>query len=55
MTKFKEQLPKVSHEEFQAFIMEVCLVARTSMQSVLDIADTTTRVMVLAVTTRRTF
>lgn len=38
MSKFAEQLPQ-TRKEFQEFIAEGCLVAKTSLQSMLDITD----------------
>lgn len=55
MSKFADQLTKTSQDEFRAFVTEGCLVAKMSLQSVLDIADTLAWVMVLVVTLSRDF
>lgn len=38
--KFMDQLSGVLHEIFWVFVMEGCLVAKASLQSALDVADT---------------
>lgn len=51
VSKFADQLPEASREEFQVFIS--VLVAKTSLQSTLDVRDTSATVMALAVSMRR--
>lgn len=53
MSKFADQLPEASMEEFQAFITEGCSLAKSSLQSALDGAFTSARVMALAVSMMR--
>lgn len=48
MSKFNNHLLKASHEEFWAFTVEDCLVARTSLQSTLNVVDSLARVMASA-------
>lgn len=40
MSKFAGQLPEATSEECQSFVTRGCLVAKTLLQSMLDIADT---------------
>lgn len=47
------RFPKALREVFWAFVTEGYLVARTSLQFTLDVADTTARVMVSAITIRK--
>lgn len=47
-----DQLPKASRVEFRAFIIKGCLVAKNLLQSVLDIVDSSARVMAFAGTTK---
>lgn len=46
------KLPEALREVFWAFVTEGYLVAKTSLQFTLDVADTTARVMVSAITMR---
>lgn len=53
VSKFMDKLPETSREEFKVFILEGCVVAKTSLQSTLDMADALDRVMASAVFLRR--
>lgn len=53
ISKFADKLLESSREEFIAFIAEGHILAKTLLQSALDMADAAARIMALAVTIRR--
>ncbi|EMP35668.1 hypothetical protein UY3_07154 [Chelonia mydas] len=55
MRKFTDMLPEPSREEYIEFIVEVCVLAKTSLQSALDEANPGSRIMASAVTMRGTY